>query len=104
MLDIFKALREEALVGLRILTKTCHWRFGKSSNDVWIAKDAIFQRCKAKLLGEGYVLWKQSGCAASATLGFYFFANGLSLAQCVKPFDLFSLAGVGCLDEISYKI
>lgn len=35
---------------------------------------------------------------------FIFFANGLSLAQCVKPFDLFSLAGVGCLDEISYKI
>lgn len=53
MLDIVKALREEALVGLRIFTKTCHWRFGKSSNDVWIAKDAIFQRCKAKLLGEG---------------------------------------------------
>ena len=25
---------------------------------------------------------------------FIFFANGLSLAQCVKPFDLFSLAGV----------
>jgi len=53
MLDIAKALREEALVGPRIWAKTCHWRFGKSSNDVWIAKDAIFQRCKAKLLGEG---------------------------------------------------
>ena len=25
---------------------------------------------------------------------FIFFANGLSLAQCVKTFDLFSLAGV----------
>ena len=25
---------------------------------------------------------------------FIFFANGLSLAQCVKLFDLFSLAGV----------
>ena len=34
----------------------------------------------------------------------YFFANGLSLAQCAKPFDLFSLARVDCLDEISYKI
>jgi hypothetical protein len=50
MLDIAKALREAAFVGLRILAKSCHWRFGKSSNDVWIAKDAIFQRCKAKLL------------------------------------------------------
>ena len=95
-------LRQEALVGPRIWAKKCHWRFGKSSNDFWIAKDAIFQRCKAKLLGMVYVLWKQSGCAASATL--VFFANGLSLAQCVKPFALFSLAGVGCLDEISYKI
>jgi hypothetical protein len=33
MLDIAKALREEALVGLRILAKKCHWPFGKSSND-----------------------------------------------------------------------
>ena len=87
-------LRQEALVGPRIWAKKCHWRFGKSANDFWIAKDAIFQRCKAKLLRMVYVLWKQSGCAASDTLGFYFFANGLSLAQCVKPFDLFSLAGV----------
>ena len=51
------------------------------------------------------MLWNQSGCAASATFGFFnLVANGLSLAQCVKPFDSFSLAGVGCLDEISYKI
>ena len=41
---------------------------------------------------------------AQLALRWFFFANGLSLAQCVKLFDLFSLAGVGCLDEISYKI
>ena len=35
---------------------------------------------------------------------FIFFANGLSLAQWVKPFDLFYLAGVGCSDKFSYKI
>tara|TARA_E500000075_G_scaffold3012_1_gene2549 strand:- start:164 stop:454 length:291 start_codon:yes stop_codon:yes gene_type:complete len=64
-------LRQEALVGPRIWAKKCHWRFGKSANDFWIAKDAIFQRCKAKLLGMVYVLWKQSGCAASATLVFF---------------------------------
>jgi hypothetical protein len=46
-------LRQEALVGPRIWAKKCHWQFGKSSNNVWIAKDAIFQRCKAKLLGKG---------------------------------------------------
>jgi len=53
MLASVEGLRQEALVGPRIWAKTCHWRFGKSSNDVWIAKDAILQRCKAKLLGEG---------------------------------------------------
>ena len=69
-------LRQEALVGPRIWAKKCHWRFGKSANDFWIAKDAIFQRCKAKLLRMVYVLWKQSGCAASATLGFIFLPTG----------------------------
>jgi multidrug transporter EmrE-like cation transporter len=69
-----------------------------------LRKMQSFNAVRPNYWGRVYVLWKQSGCAASATLGFYFFANGLSLAQCVKPFDLFSLAGVGCLDEISYKI
>ena len=31
-------------------------------------------------------------------------ANGLSLASCVKPFDLFPMAGVGCLDDMSNQI
>ena len=51
------------------------------------------------------VLWNQSGRAARATFGFFnLVANGLSLASCVKPFDLFPMAGVGCLDDMSYKI